>query len=373
MALTGLQEATRDYLVPLEAPSPDAARFVAVIKGEVTTEKPPFVEYLVDPLVMKPIVTELLGRKWVDFDWRNPEAWQGYLDNFIEFWLRMGYDCVRFEMGLPFTFSTLAAKDTAPGTEATRNWSNEHRGPIMSWEDFENYPWPKLEDFDWRYLEYVDSHLPEGMGLLSCHAAGVLEHLEYLMSYEGLAFALHDDRALVKAVTDKLGGLLLAFHEEMHRRLPHLTAAFQGDDMGFKTATLISPDDLRTFILPWHKRFAEVAHAAGKPYYLHSCGNVLSIMDDLIEDVKIDAKHSFEDAIIPVTEFQARYGDRIGVLGGVDVDILTRGTPGEVRAYVRAQVDMCHSRGRYAVGSGNSIPSYIPVLNYLTMLDEALR
>ena len=89
--------------------------------------------------------------------------------------------------------------------------------------------------------------------------------------------------------------------------------------------------------------------------------------------IGIDAKHSFENAIMPVEEFQALYGDRIGVLGGVDVDILGRGSPELVRAEVRRIISACHPRGRFCIGSGNSIPSYIPVENYLAMLDEALR
>ena len=102
---------------------------------------------------------------------------------------------------------------------------------------------------------------------------------------------------------------------------------FPGDDMGFRTATLVSPKALRTYTLPWHKRFAAMAHERGLVYCLHSCGNLATIMEDLIDDVKIDAKHSYEDVIIPVEDFQARYGSRIGVIGGLDVDRLAAGTP----------------------------------------------
>jgi uroporphyrinogen decarboxylase len=95
-------------------------------------------------------------------------------------------------------------------------------------------------------------------------------------------------------------------------------------------------------------------------------------MEDLIEDVRIDAKHSYEDAILPVEQFQARYGDRIAVFGGIDVNILAGGTPDNVRRRVRELKEVCGSRGRYAIGSGNSIPSYIPLENYLAMVDEVL-
>jgi len=55
------------------------------------------------------------------------------------------------------------------------------------------------------------------------------------------------------------------------------------------------------------------------------------------------------------------------------VDILSRYPADVVRHEVRRVIDICHPRGRFAVGSGNSIPSYVPLENYLTMLDEAQR
>jgi uroporphyrinogen decarboxylase len=113
-----------------------------------------------------------------------------------------------------------------------------------------------------------------------------------------------------------------------------------------------------------------MTHQRGLPYFLHSCGNILAIMDDLIEKVGIDGKHSFEDAIISADEFQARYGSRIAVLGGVDINILGGNEASAVRRRVRQLLEACGGRGRYAMGSGNSIPSYIPLENYLTMIDE---
>ena len=71
-------------------------------------------------------------------------------------------------------------------------------------------------------------------------------------------------------------------------------------------------------------------------------------------------------------KFQANYGERIAVLGGVDINILANGTTDEVRERTRYLIETCSSRGKYAIGSGNSIPSYVPVKNYLAMVDEAL-
>jgi uroporphyrinogen decarboxylase len=187
-----------------------------------------------------------------------------------------------------------------------------------------------------------------------------------------LSLALYDQPDLVRAITDRIGELMLGFYRHL-LDLPNLLAILPGDDMGFRTGTMIGPAALQKYTLPWHKRFAEMAHARGLPYFLHSCGNLETIMEHLINDVRIDGKHSFEDAILPVEDFQARYGGRIAVLGGVDINVLTLGAPEDVRRRVRQLIEVCGARGRYVVGSGNSIPSYIPVQNYLAMVDEALE
>ena len=84
-------------------------------------------------------------------------------------------------------------------------------------------------------------------------------------------------------------------------------------------------------------------------------------MEDLIEDVRIDAKHSFEDTIMPITEFKRAYGKRISVLGGVDVNKLCRLEENELRHYVRGILDSCMPTGGYMLGSGNSIANYVNV------------
>lgn len=362
---------SRDYPnIPIRAPKPDSAGFIRALLGKEKASRPLMVEYLVDAVLREPIVTELLGRTWVD----TPDGDQAtaFYDNFVDFWYRMGYDFVRYEAALPLPSHRLEAPDTAAAATGTRHWSDQHHGAIASWQDFEAYPWPSVEAYDFSAFEYLNSHLPDGLGLIVSHAGGMYEHLSSIFSYEGLCFALFDQPDLVQAVSQRLGELMEQFYRQLVD-LDRVIAIFPGDDMGFRSGTLIAPDDLRRYTLPWHARFAALAHEHGLPYFIHSCGNLEAIMPDLIETVRLDGKHSYEDAIVPVAEFQALYGDRIAVLGGIDMDVLGRATPDEVRAKVRGTVDTCSPRGRFAVGSGSSVASYIPVENYLAMLDEAQR
>jgi uroporphyrinogen decarboxylase len=152
-----------------------------------------------------------------------------------------------------------------------------------------------------------------------------------------------------------------------------MVALWSGDDMGFKTATLISPQHLREYILPWHRRYAEIAHAQGKPYILHSCGNLREIMPDLVEDVRIDAKHSFEDAIQPVEDFHRLWHGQVAAIGGLDVDLLARGTEADVVRRTESILAACAPRGGYAAGSGNTVTNYVPVDNYLAMVETVHR
>ncbi len=362
------------FCVPLKTPSPDIQRMIDILMGKRVCDKPPLVEYIIDDVHLKTLMS-ILDREWIDASDRDTfvtdkPSRREYLDNFIEAWYRLGYDYVRIERNVGFTFSIESAHDSTKSDD--RGWQDYSHPVIESEEDFERYPWPSVTDESFADIEYVNNHLPDGMGLISSHAAGVYEHLSWIMGYENLCILLYEKPELVKMVAEKIGQIMEEFYTKL-LQFENLAVVWPGDDMGFRTATLIRPEQLREYVLPWHRRFAEITHNAGLPYFLHSCGNLFEIMDDLIDDVKIDAKHSYEDAIMPVTEFQERYGSRIGILGGVDVDILTTKSTDDIRKHVREIIDTCGPRGRYAIGSGNSIPSYVPLEHFFTMLDEALK
>lgn len=374
------------FSVPVKTPKPDIGRFIAAMHGDNIPKQLPLVEYLVDNAVMKPIVEDMLGRRWVDTSDKTEymggqmdmsaeslatvNAW---LDNQIAFWYRMGYDFIRAEISLPLPAVSLVVPDTAPGNEtANRAWQGLQAGPIQSWEDFDRYPWPAVTDGCLYIHGYICDHLPDGLGFITCHAGGVYEHVSRLMGFETLCLKLSDEPTLVRAVADRLGETIAEYNRRL-LELPGIAAIFQGEDFGYNTQTLISPADIRRYFLPWHRRYAEACHARGIPYYLHSCGAVEAIMEDLIEVVRVDGKHSFQDSILPVWEAKKRYGDRICILGGVDVHKLATYDEKSLRTYVRTIIDACAPGGRFALGAGNSIPSYIPVENYLVMLDEARR
>jgi len=294
----------------------------------------------------------------------------------IELHAFLGHDT--FRVGLfrktVFPSRTIAAPDTTaqPGQARTeRAWQEEHVGPIQGWKDFDAYPWPKVADLDFSTLEWLERNLPPNMGWheLTAH---VFEMLSFLLGYETLCYAVVDEPGLVDAILDKVG----AFYVELTEVLADFRSAsvvWGSDDLGFRSGTLMSPVFLREKILPWHRRCAEIAHAKGKPYLLHSCGNLDSIMNDLVADVGIDGRHSFEDAILPVTEAKRRYGARVALLGGIDMDFLCRSPERDIRRTVRETLDICMPEGGYGLVTGNTVANYVPLDSYLAMVDEGRR
>jgi uroporphyrinogen decarboxylase len=95
-------------------------------------------------------------------------------------------------------------------------------------------------------------------------------------------------------------------------------------------------------------------------------------MDSIIDVCKYDGKHSYEDTIEPVEAAYERWGNRIAIMGGIDLDFVCRKTPEEVYQRSRAMLERAEKHGGYALGSGNSIPEYVPQENYFAMISAAV-
>jgi len=290
---------------------------------------------------------------------------------FIAFHRFLGFDYVRSgPVGQSWPFHNDTTDDTALLSRGQRGYRDEHTGPVTNWDEFERYPWPDPQAPEMTSdLEWWNENLPEDMCLVGSVCGHFCEYLTWLMGYETLCFALYDQRDLVKAIADRL----YEYFEIVNGRVlqfERVELVFPSDDMGFKGGTLISPDDTRAFCLPGHKMTAQMAHDAGCLCILHTCGNLSEIIDDLIDDCGIDAKHSFEDTIEDVREVKQTYGRKIALIGGIDVDFLCRADEAAIRKRVRETLDVCQPGGGYCLGTGNSVANYVPLDNYLAMVDE---
>lgn len=241
---------------------------------------------------------------------------------------------------------------------------------ITDWESFEKHPWMDPGKCDCSHLEKINPYLPEGMKLMLMGPGGVLENVIRLVGYDNLCIMLYDDPDLAKAIFDRVGSDLLRYYE-ISSGADSVGFICSNDDWGFNTQPMISPADMRKYVFPWHKKIVEAAHRAGKPCILHSCGNFSSVIDDVIDDMKYDGRHSYEDNIMPVEEAYELLHKRIVVMGGIDMNFLTLASPDEIYARSRAMLERTAGRGNYLLGSGNSIPEYIPFDHFMAMVRAA--
>lgn len=272
-----------------------------------------------------------------------------------------------------YDYATILASDFHfPGGEHShaKTISLNEGSVIQDRASFETYQWPDPAMADFTGLERAAAVLPDGMKAICQGPCGVLENVIGLVGFDNLCFMLADDPELTAEIFNAVGERIVAYYRVLVQH-EAVGAIIGNDDWGFKTQPMISPDDMRRYVIPWHKHITRLAHDAGKPAIMHCCGNLSVIMDDIINDIRYDGKHSYEDTIQPVEEAYETYGRRIAILGGLDVDFVIRSTPEAVYRRAMSMLERAEERGGYALGTGNSVPQYVPDEHYFAMISAA--
>ncbi len=320
----------------------------------------PIYEHLIHPTFME----RILDVKFADLIKGNAADKDAFFQHYCWFFKEMTYDTVSFEA----TISAILPEHGA--------LYGGKPGPIQTRADFDAYPWDEVPELYWQdaapKFDALSMEMPPGMKALGGVGTGVLELSEDLVGFQYLAYMMSDDPDLFSDLYQKIGDIMVKIWTVfLERYADDFVICRFGDDLGFKTSTLISPKMIRQFILPQYKRVIGLIKSAGKPFLWHSCGKIFSIMDDVIA-LGINAKHSNEDVIAPYEKWISLYSDRIGLLGGIDVDVLCTKKPEEIVEDVFEKGTRFRATAQgYALGSGNSIPDYVPVDGYLAMIEAA--
>jgi hypothetical protein len=152
---------------------------------------------------------------------------------------------------------------------------------------------------------------------------------------------------------------------------PDSDAVLWAEDLGYGKGPLVSPDTFRRLFLEANKaRARNIKEKFGKKILKHCCGNVNALMDDFI-DIGYDAYQAIQPtAGMDICALKKSHGDRITLWGGVAVENLVGGPPGDVRRDVRRAMACAKPGGRFILGSSHSVAVGTKYDNYLAMLDE---
>ena len=135
------------------------------------------------------------------------------------------------------------------------------------------------------------------------------------------------------------------------------------DDHAFNTGPLLSPALFRQYVMP---RYQRVAKSITIPWVMHSDGNLMPILEDLLS-LGICGLHPIEKGAMDIRHMKSTYGGRVCLLGNVDLNILGLGTPQAVDDEVRWLMREIAPGGGYIISSGNSLASYLQPANVMAM------
>ncbi len=332
-----------------ELKNPNFNRLEKAVKYE-EADRLPLIELWIDP----PVKAAFLGDVSEDkLDCRKP----GFdLQKDIEFWYQAGYDYIRL----------------SPQYEFPKPWLNHPEARLTTLAEFEKYPWPSMDDVDFSSIEKAVKYLPEGMRVIAAPQGGIYEEAWLTMGNEAFMLNLYQAPELIQKVCDAIGETLLKMFERF-AQYEHVGALWLSDDIAYTEALIMSPETIRTYLIPWYERFAAVAHEHGKLFFFHSDGDLTPLLDDFIA-IGFDAIHPIEPKAMDVLEIKKRVEGKLALLGSVDLDFpLSRGDPKDVESYVKKRIKLAAPGGGFAIGSSNSITHYVPLENYRSLLNSVKK
>jgi uroporphyrinogen-III decarboxylase len=187
------------------------------------------------------------------------------------------------------------------------------------------------------------------------------------MGLEGFSYALVDDPGLVDTVLGRYADWTIAIVRHLRDLGVDLVWTF--DDMAYKTGPMFSPRVLREVIMPHTRRVAQAIKGEGFPWIVHSDGNLMSLLDDLLT-LGFDALHPLEPGPMDIAAVKRDYGHRLCLIGNIDLHYtLTRGTPAEVETEVKERIQTIGPGGGYMISSANSLTSYCKIENVWAMIN----
>ena len=247
-----------------------------------------------------------------------------------------------------------------------------------SLEDLRAYPFPDPTDENlYKFLRPVAQEAHErGKAVnLGAASAGILEMYAWMRGYQQFYIDLALNHDFVGYMLDRLVEFKQAYWERALAELGDLvTVVCEQDDLAGQNRLLFSPEIYRKIIQPRHKKlFAFIKQQAPVKLFYHTDGAVRTLIWDLIEsgiDILNPVQYTLKD--MGLRELKREYGrDLIFWGGGVDTQgVLEFGTPEEVRAEVRRNIEALAPGGGFIFATVHNIQANVPAENIIAMWDS---
>lgn len=230
--------------------------------------------------------------------------------------------------------------------------------------------WPK--DWKEKKKEWLN---PEREFLLFLDGGCPYGTLRNLAGVEYSSYLFYDAPNLVDELFERINIICL---EGLKKVLPEIKVDYLGfgEDIAYKTATLISPEMFKTFLLPRYKKATELAKSYGVDITWYDSDGDLKPFMELYFESGINGFAPCEIAAgMEPLELRNRYGKEIRMIGGIDKREVAKGKEA-IRKEVLKKVPQLISEGGYIPQIDHSVPPDISLENYtyyINLLKEIYR
>jgi len=143
--------------------------------------------------------------------------------------------------------------------------------------------------------------------------------------------------------------------------------------MGFKQRPFMSPAMYKEFIFPAHKKTIDYIHSLKLPVVMHSCGFVEPLLPGMVE-AGIDCLQVIEvKAGMDLLRIYKEYGDRLSLMGGIDVRKLYSNDKKQIDAELEAKIPVVKQGFGYTLHSDHSIPNTVYYETYKYFIEKGLE
>ena len=193
----------------------------------------------------------------------------------------------------------------------------------------------------------------------------------WMMGTENFLIAMLEEPEFVKDIIDTYLDRCERLYERIWDAGYHFDEIYWPDDMGYKGTSFFSPELYREIVKPFHTRAVKWAHDRGIYARLHSCGNIMGLLPDILE-TGIDALNPLEvKAGMDSKYIKDTYGNRLTLHGGINA---VKWTDTEaIVAEIREKVPYLKQNGGYIFSSDHSIPNNVSLENMKIIIEEAKK